>query len=292
MPTLQFAIAFVARVNLLDAQERPVGGICIAILIAHPTATGTSVAENDGLRLQFVDGFPRPREVIISATVNFASLLRTAVPAVAAIGTVEPHLENLAILRQQLIQLCIEILHVEWRAVEGLMAIPRRQVQAQLQAIFAAGSSQFAHHVAFTVLVRRVAHRIIRVLCGPKTESIVMLCGKDDAAHARLFAHASPLFTVETRWVERLQRCIAEAPLAVAERIRAKMDERIGLQLLPSHLMVGGKRRYWSRCLLCLHRHCGKNKADKTEGQIPFVSHIGLVIICDNVFNDSAKLQK
>ena len=167
MAVLQFLVALIAGIDLLGTQERPVGGVGIAPFVAHPAAPGSAIAEDDGLRLQFVDGLPRPREIIIGAAVYLPRFLGTAVPAVATIGSVEPHLEHLAILREQFAQLGIEVFHVERRAVESLMAVPRREVQAQLQPVLAAGGCQLAHHVALAVLVGRVANGVVGVLRGP-----------------------------------------------------------------------------------------------------------------------------
>ena len=60
--------------------------------------------------------------------VDSALLFRATIPAVAAIGAVEPHFEQFAILRQQFLELRIEVFHVEGSAVESLVAIPRRKV--------------------------------------------------------------------------------------------------------------------------------------------------------------------
>ena len=167
MTILQFLVALVAWIDLLGTQEGPVGGVGIAPFVAHPAASRSAIAEDDGLRLQFVDRLPRPREIIIGAAVYLSRFLGTAIPAVATIGSVEPHLEHLAILRQQFAQLGIKVFHVERRAVESLMAVPRREVQAQLQPVLAAGGSKLAHHVALAVLVRRVANGVVGVLRGP-----------------------------------------------------------------------------------------------------------------------------
>ena len=68
-------------------------------------------------------------KVIIGATIDFACFLGTTIPTIATIGTIEPNFKNLSILREQFLQLGIEIFYVEWCAVKSLMAIPRREVK-------------------------------------------------------------------------------------------------------------------------------------------------------------------
>ena len=240
---LQFLETLVARIDLFDAQERPVRRVGIAFFIAHPAASGTSIAENHGLRLQFSNHFPRARVIVIGAAVDFPRLTRSAIPAVAAVGTVEPNLEQFAILREQLVQLRIEIFHVERCAVESLMAVPRREVETKFQPVFLAGCRQFTDDVALSVFVRRVAHAVVGEFCWPKAKSVVVLRREDDALHTRLFTYPCPLFAVEASRVERLQRCVAIAPFAVAEGVLSEMDECVGFQLLPCHLACA-----WQGC--------------------------------------------
>ena len=145
------------------------------------------------------------------------------------------------------------------------MAVPRREVQAQLQAILVAGSGQFAHHVALSVLIRCVANRVVGVFRRPETKAVMMLGREDDAFHTGLTTHPSPLFTVESRRIERLQRCIAVAPLAVAERVRSEVDEGVGFQLLPCNLMLSGQRADGCRRVLRISSQSSRNHAGEKE---------------------------
>ena len=258
-------MAFVAGVYLLDAQERPVGSIGIAALVAYPPTTGTAITEDHRLRLQFANELPRARVIIIGAAIYLTCLFGTAIPTIATVGTVEPHLVHLAILCEQFLQLGIEIFHVERCTIERLVAVPRREVQSQFQPILLASCRQLAYHITLAVLVGCVTNTVVGILCWPKTEAIVMLGSEDDALHASLFAHACPLLTVEACGVERLQRCIAIAPFAVAEGVRTEVDECIGFQLLPSYL-IG--RRQWGDggwCILCIDTGGQQSRAKHGE---------------------------
>ena len=128
MALLQFPVALVARMYILTAQESPVGGKRKSLLVADPSASRSLVGEDDCLRLEFGHHLPCPWKIVVGLAVDSALLFRATIPAVAAIGAVEPHFEQFAILRQQFLELRIEVFHVEGSAVESLMAIPRRKV--------------------------------------------------------------------------------------------------------------------------------------------------------------------
>ena len=232
----QFVVVVIAWIDIVDAQEGPVGGIGIAVFVAHPSAAGTAVGEDDGLGLILRHETMGAREVVVGLTVDLARLLGTSIPAIATVGSVEPDLEQVAVLCQQFLQLCMEIFHVVGGAVESLMAIPGREVDTHLQPVFPARCSKFAHDVAFAVLIGRVAHAVVRIFRRPQAEAVVVLGREDDALHACLLDGARPLLRIESRGVERLRIGVAIAPFAIAECVGTKMYEGVGLHLLPTDL--------------------------------------------------------
>ena len=247
---LQLPVSAVAGIDLVATQERPVGGVGIAFLVAHPATAGAAVGEDDGLGLQTLDHLPRAREIIIGAAVYRALFACAAVIAVAAVGTVKPYLEDVAILGEQFFELCVEVLYIQGSAVESLVTVPGREIDAKLESVFLAGCRQFAHDVALAVLVGGVAHAVVGILGGPEAEAVVVLGGDDDALHAGVVERLGPLLAVEAGRVETLQRGVAISPLAVAKGVGTKVDEGIGLHLLPSHLVLGGQRRDGRRSCL------------------------------------------
>ena len=78
----------------------------------------------------------------------------------------------------------------------------------------------------------------------------MVLGGDDDALHAGIVERLGPLLAVEAGRVETLYRGVAISPLAVAKGVGTKVDEGIGLHLLPSHLVLGGQRRDGRRSCL------------------------------------------
>ncbi len=109
MAILQFGILGIARVDLSLAQERPVGLAGETLLVAHPSASGTAVAEDHGLRLQAVEHGEDTWVVVIVFAVYGAPVLGSAIVAVATVGTVEPHLKHLAVVGHEVAQLRVEI---------------------------------------------------------------------------------------------------------------------------------------------------------------------------------------
>ena len=90
------------RQGALARQQAPVCLTHVAGFGAYPAEVATlaaRIAPDDGVRLQFADHAERlvPSVVVLG---DAALLVRSAVPAITTIGAVEPHLEDVAVLRQ------------------------------------------------------------------------------------------------------------------------------------------------------------------------------------------------
>ena len=264
MTVLQDVVLAVSGEDLSGTEERPIGGTGKTALVAHPTTTGTAIGEDDCLWLQFVQHLVNLGIVIIVLAVNGAAVLGSAIPPVATVGSVEPNLEDFAIVGHQFVQLCVEIVHIGGCGIFGMIAVPWTQVNGKLDAILLTGRRQFAHHIALSVLVGRVADAVFRKLCGPQAESVMMLGGKDYALHAGCHKGLHPLFTVQLGGVERGRVGVAITPLAVVEGVQSEMHKGIGLHLLPLHLFRfgNGKNGFGSlyRRLACRKQRCGRGK--------------------------------
>ena len=225
-------------------QQTPVRLAHIAGLGAYPAqvAAVATVVPYQAFRLQFTNHLIRLGPLIVGGAVYLARLVGTPIPAVATIGTIEPHLKDITIVGQQFTQLVAEILHVGRTSILGVIAIPGRQVDGKLQTLFAAGIGQLAHHVTLALLPRRVLHRVVCVGAGPHTEAAMVLGREDDAPHASLLTYARPLPTVEVAGVEQLRVFVAEAPLLVGIRVQRVVDKGIHLHLLPPQLVFIGHR--------------------------------------------------
>ena len=234
MTRLQFLVLRITGIDLLDAQEGPVRGVGKAFLIAHPSATGTAVREDDGIRLQAVHDAPCLGIIVIGTAVNLTLLVRTAIPSVATVGTVEPHLEHVAILGHQLLELLVVVSDILGRAVAGLMSVPRREIDAKTDTVLLTGIRQFAHHIA---LERGVGDAVIGIFGVPQAKAVMVLASENNGFHASLDKGLHPLFAIQPGGVEDLGRGVSVAPLLIGKGIQPKMDEGISLQALPSHLL-------------------------------------------------------
>ena len=72
MSVLQFGVLRVAGINLALAEESPVGFAGESLLVAHPSASGSAVAEDHCLRLYAVQNLEDARIVIVVLAVNGA----------------------------------------------------------------------------------------------------------------------------------------------------------------------------------------------------------------------------
>ena len=227
----------IARIYLLTADEGPVGSTGNAPFVAHPTAARSSVGEDDGLWLVVQDMSKDIREVVVVPPVDFPGFTGTPVVAVTTVGSIEPELEQRAIFGSQLLQLLVIILHILRCAIGSLVTVPGREVEAQFQSILPASLTEFSHDIAFTILIRCVPDTVLREFRRPEAETIVMLGSEDYACHASLLERTDPLFRVAQGRVKDTRLGISVAPFPVGVGVQSEMDERIGFQLMPLHLV-------------------------------------------------------
>ena len=125
----------------LVVQQTPVRLTDKAGLCAHPAqvATVAAVVPYQAFGLQLANHAVGLRPLIIGCTVYLAHLVGSAIPSVTAVGTVEPHLEHITVLRQQLAQLVAEVSHVGRLAVFRMISVPRREIDGIFQSLFLAG---------------------------------------------------------------------------------------------------------------------------------------------------------
>ena len=105
----QFVVIGVARINLALAQESPVCLACKSLLVANPSASGAAVAEYHGIRLYLVEHLEYVRVVVVVLSVDGALVFGSAIVVVATVGTVKPYLKHLAVVGEEVAQLCVEV---------------------------------------------------------------------------------------------------------------------------------------------------------------------------------------
>jgi len=155
-------------------------------------------------------------------------------------GAVEPDLGDLPVVRQKFPELVLEVLVVPWRiAVARLVAIPRREVDAEFQAGLAAGRRDLADDVALAFPPGRVLDRMIREAARPEAEPVVVLGCDDEAPDPGGLDRLDPLAGVEIRGIEELRVFRALPPFSVSERVHAEMDEGLEFERLPGELPLG-----------------------------------------------------
>src|ERR1039457_1947947 len=141
----RFLVAYVAgrgraAVHADRVISGPTGISGDAPFVAHPTDVGADVAENDGAGLQGTNHLPGLGPAVVGALVDGALLTRAAVEAVAAVGAIVPHLEDLAVVGEQFRELAAVDVEVLRGSVVGAVAVPGREVDAKLQVVAAGGN--------------------------------------------------------------------------------------------------------------------------------------------------------
>ena len=257
---LQTVVQHGPRHLTVVVQQTPVCLANIACLRTYPAqvTTVTAIVPDDSLGLQFTNHAKRLGPLVIRLPVDASRLVCAAIPSVATVGAIEPYLENIAIISQQLTQLVTEIGHIFGFAIVFMISIPRRKVNCKLQPLLTAGVCQLLHHVSPALLPWCVLHRILGIFRGPHTEATMMLSCEDNTFHASLFAHPCPLTAVKVRGIKQFQVLITISPLLIRIGIKRIVNKSIHLHLLPPQLVLRRQRR--TQCL------CMRWKRDKKEG--------------------------
>ena len=194
--------------------------------IAHPSASGARVSENDGIGLQLEDGF------VVQGPVIFLAFSVGTFPA----GAVEPLLKHGTVAAQGAPERLFEYLIVFRRAVMGVEAVPGRDVNAQFESVLRAGLRQVFQHVSLSVFPGRLLHGMPAHRIGPEAEAVVVLGREDDSLEAGITGHLCPLAAVHVRGIEDVLRFGPVPPLFSGEGVGAEVDEQIGFHPLPLHL--------------------------------------------------------
>ena len=217
---------FAAGEPELFRDHAPLAGPRYAGLVAAPAHVRPANG-NAGLRLEFTH-----RGVVAVPVV----CLFFAVGTLAA-GAVEPHAEQVAVVRQQLRQLGAVIVVVGLALpIQRAVAVPGGQVHPEPQPGPFAGLGRFFHHVAFAAPEGGILHAVLRIGAGPQAEAVVVLGGQDQPGHAGGLCRRRPLVRVQLFRVEDRFALRAVAPLLIGKGVHRKMDEGVKLHLLVPQL--------------------------------------------------------
>ena len=212
-----------------------------ALLVAHPAHVRADVAEDRHAGLELADELPCVDPVVVRAMVDVAAFARAAVVAVAAVRAVEEELERRAVVGQDFAELFLEDGQVVGRAVLGVVAVPRGDVEPDVEAVLAAGVGHFLHVVALAVAEFRLRDVVLGGLGRPQAQAVVVLADDDDAGYAAVLARLYDLLGVEFGRSETLRVLVAVAPFLVVERVRTEMQDRVDVVVAALQDAFGGR---------------------------------------------------
>src|SRR5437667_1375615 len=214
------------------------------VIVPDPANIRAGVAEEHGSGLQVAHDLPRVRPIVVGAVVDLAPFVDAAVVAVATVRTVEEDLENRAIAGQQLAELIAVVDEVLGTSVILVIAIPRREIDAESHALAGARLGYLLHDVATE---RTVLDRMLGVPRRPQTKAVMVLAGEDQSLHPAALGGAHDLVCVKIGGIEHRRRLVPVAPLAIRERVHGEMQETVELELVPGELTGSRERREGSR---------------------------------------------
>ena len=218
-------------------ERRPRGVAGDALLVADPAHVGAGVAEHHGVGLQVADDLARVLPVVVRPAVDRPLLPRAAVVAVAAVRPVEPDLEERPVARHQLPELAAVVLEVGGPAVLRVVAVPRREVDAEGEPVPPARVGDLADHVALAAAPGAVLDGVLGELRGPQAEAVVVLGGEDEALQARRLGRARRSGRRRTSVGSKIRRgLVPVAPLLVGEGVHREVQEAVELELVPAEL--------------------------------------------------------
>ena len=212
-----------------------------ALLVAHPAHVRADVAEDRHAGLEFAYHLPGVNPVVVRAMVDVAAFSCAAVVAVAAVRAVEEELERRAVVGQNLAELFLENRQIIGRAVLGVVAVPRGDVEPDVEAVLAAGVRHFLHVVALAVAEFGLRDVVLGGLGRPQAQAVVVLADDDDARDAAVFAGLYDLLGVEFGRSETLRVLVAVAPFLVVERVRTEVQDRVDVVVAALQDAFGGR---------------------------------------------------
>ena len=172
-------------------------------------------------------------------------LVGASIPTCTPVSAIEPELEQGSIVAHKFLNLFVIDVHISLIAVIRLVAVPGREVKAELQTVLLAGLRQFLDQVPFPIFIMGVPDAIVRGLGRPKAETVVVFRSKDHALHPAGFQGLGPLLAVQVRRIEGVGRRVAKAPFHIVEGIQTEMDKSVCFKLLPFQLLLGWNGAAW-----------------------------------------------
>ena len=158
-----------------------------------------------------------------------------------AAGAVEPKLDEVAVILRQLGELGVVIPIVSSSVVVArVVAIPRRQIDAEFQPVLPRSARDVTHHVALAVLPRTRLHAVVRLRGGPEAETIMMFGDEDHILRACPANGLHPLVRIESRGIEDRGAGGAVAPFAIQKSIGREVNDDAELKILPLDLLRSG----------------------------------------------------
>ena len=156
-------------------------------------------------------------------------------------GRARKELESRAVVGQNLAELFLEDRQVVGRTVLGVVTVPRRDIESDVEAVLAAGIGHFLHVITFAVAELRLRDVVLGGLRRPQAQAVVVLADDDDAGYAAVLARLYDLLGVEFGRSETLRVLVAVAPLLVVERVRTEMQDRVDVVVAALQDAFGGR---------------------------------------------------
>ena len=146
-------------------QQAPVCLAYVSSFCSHPAkiTSVSSVIPDDRMRLQLTNHAERLSPSVVCLSIDTSAFICASIPSITSVGTIEPNLEDVAILCQQLTKLITEISNILRTPILWVVTIPRREIDSKFQPLFLTSISQFTHHITLSLFPRCVFHRILRI---------------------------------------------------------------------------------------------------------------------------------
>ena len=228
----------------------PVGFTGPALFVADPAGFAAD-APHHTVGEDLVDGVAEVGHVVVDIGVaHVDGLVLTAVVTVATVGAVKPHFELVVAVLGGFETLAKEdLFYIAIGAVEGGVAIPRRDVEAIFHVELARSFGEVSGDIGLLGVGVGGGGGVVRGGGGgPEAEAVVVLDDGDAAAHAGVFGGLEPLFGVgHTGGRETVFVFVAVTPFQTGVGIHAIVEEGVEFRFLPFELAGRGNGMHGGR---------------------------------------------
>src|SRR5690606_38951329 len=121
----------------------PVCFTAYSLFVTRPSHTGTGITEEDHFGLDAAYKVKGSGPIVIGSAVDSADFIAAPIVAIATVGTVKPHFENVTVIGKQFFKLIAVVGDIFRSAILRMVSIPRAHIDTEFETMTTARIRDF-----------------------------------------------------------------------------------------------------------------------------------------------------